>query len=220
MRSSCFLQSPALLLCLQHLTSSFNRHGWNPAGSRVLQPDSPSLNIKPRSPSLSLKRGAISAATSAGVLLVVGIVIGAAVFYSSFALAGRALTTTSTLVVTSTEVVQVTSSAVAAVPPAQAIVAITGVHFPAVGSLGVITLFNLGSANTTVASASLSYSLQTCYLTVPSSGFPVKSGASTLDWDYMGGTACPGVPNVIGNQFVGTLTFANGAQVGFAGEFA
>ncbi len=166
-----------------------------------------------------MKRSGVSAAASAAVLLVVGIVVGAALFYSSFALAGRTLTTTSTSFVTSTEVVTSTSTTVVTVPPPQAIVAVTSVYFPAAGLLGAISLFNLGSANTTIASASLSYSGQTCYLEVQGSGIPVTPGTSTLNWNYTNGAACPDAPSESGVEFVGVLTFANGAQVNFAGTF-
>lgn len=140
-------------------------------------------------------------------------------FYSSFALAGRTLTTVSTSITTSTELVTITSTTTATVPPPLAIVSVTSLYFPAVGSQGMVVLFNSGSVNTTVVSASLTYSGQTCYLGVTGSGIPVNPGTSTLSWGYVNGDACPDASNVGGVQFHGTVTFSNGAQVAFAGVF-
>ena len=164
-----------------------------------------------------------SPVASIGAILVVGIIIGAAAFYSGYLLSVRTVTTTSIVASVSTEYVTTTStftaspSGRASLPPV-AIVSVSGVAFPSNGTAGEIVIYNLGSANTTVVSASLSYSDQTCFLSSLSS-LTVTAGSSTVYWAYSNGDACPTVPSSRGTQFVGALTFSNGMQLTFTGAF-
>ena len=76
-------------------------------------------------------------------------------FYVSFSLAGRTLTTTSTVYATSTILVVETSTVTTEVPPPQAIMSVTSVSFPSTGTYGKIELYDSGAVGASVEGGSL-----------------------------------------------------------------
>lgn len=184
-----------------------------------------------------MRRSAASEVTTAA-LVVLGIVIGAGLFYGAFSLAGRPMNATSTIYststvyITSTQIVTQTSVstttsngfsssaqmiATAAIPgggSGTTLAATCQTTVPAFG--GYITLTNSGGSATTATVVSLTFAGQTSRA-VPTGYCTIGASGSSTSQNYV---VLAGLQfDAPGTAYTGSVSFSDGAVTSFSGLF-